>query len=188
MLDKYTLTTKILVQGKLKMQGLIKVFWVLFALILLFILFQLSMGDMEGVIKSLRGLIIPCLLISIAYFNSKRTKYLPFGMNIEFYEKFMKVILPAFEMYPGQGLHCEVVEINYHEIEKMEYSIPLICLRFYGRMRKMIYKKPNSFDDIASVDLEMKNNTFYINMEEKDKDALLERIKTYSGKEINYLN
>ncbi|ROR31749.1 hypothetical protein EDD66_101367 [Mobilisporobacter senegalensis] len=188
MLDKYSLTTKILVQGRLKMRGLVKVFWILFSFCLLLILFKLLMEDKEGAIKSLRGLIIPCLLISIAYFNTKRTKYRPFDMNIEFYNNFMKVILPSIEMYRGQGLHSEVVEINYNEIEKMEYSIPLLCLRFYGRMRKIIYKKPDSYDEIASIDMDMKNNTYYVNIEEKDKEVLLEKLKRYSGKEINYLN
>lgn len=182
MIDHYSFTTKILVQGKLKKQGLVKVFWILFVFILLLIIFKLLMEDIEGVIKSLRGIIVPCVLISIAYRNLKREKYVPYNMDIEFYDNFMKVILPSIETKSGRGLHCEVVEINYTEIEKMEYNIPLFCLHIYGPMRKIEYAKPNTFDEIIS---EMKISTYDIYMEAKDREVLLDKMKKYSGKEIN---
>lgn len=183
MIDNYSLTTKILVQGKVK-RGLLIVFGVLFAFVFLIFLFQLAMGDKESVINGLKALIIPVVIIRIAYRSIMRPKYESFGMNIEFYNDFMKVILPSLAISKEQGVHCEVVEINYNDIERMEYNIPEFSIKIQGQMKKIIYKKPNSFDEIVS---EVKFNTYDIYMEAKDKEVLLDKLKRYSDKEISYL-
>lgn len=183
MIENYSLTTKILLQGKVK-RGLVIVFGVLFAFILLIFLFQLAMGDKDSVINGLKALIIPVVIIRIAYRSIMRPKYESFGMNIEFYDNFMKVILPALTISKEQGAHCEVVEINYNDIDRMEYNIPEFSLKIQGQMKKVIYKKPNSFDELVS---EVKLNTYDIYIEAKDKDVLFDKMKRYSDKEISYL-
>lgn len=164
-------------------------FWLFVkAVLIVYLAVALFKTIMEGrldVAGTFGNVIVPLLLLGVA-FRSRRTvgEYQPVSLTLRLFDGFMQAVFGPWEGGKGKGGISEMYEISYSDIQLMEYSIPLVCLRIVGVFRFCAHQGNADAGKELQVQTRESDKDLFLYLESEKADEILAELSRFSGKGI----
>ena len=183
---EYSMISSIFVNKKAssKLWAVVKVvlfFYIAVALFKTLMDGKLDVGAVFG------NIIMPLVILAAAFQGSKAGwGYETIGLTLRFFKEKLQVVYGAKDYHDGNGVRVKVYEILYSDIQQMEYSMSLICIRLAGKYRLKEYQDETLADTgMCLTDQELQHE-LYIYPERDKAEAIVTDLSEFSGQNVNY--
>lgn len=165
--------------------------WVVVKAVLIFYiavaLFKTLMDGKLDVGAVLGNIIMPLIILAGAFQGSKAGGgYEKVGLTLRFFREKLQVVYGAKDYHDGCGVRVKVYEILYSDIQQMEYSMSLICIRLAGKYRLKEYKDETLADTGMCLAEQDMQHELYVYPERERAEEIVTDLSEFSGINVNY--